>query len=127
MNKYKREKILLELTDPLGRKIILGSKEYKHVKKCHPTEVLLIETVKNTIKDPISIWEDEKIEKEEEKVWYYFNEIEFEKVKLTQIKKRYIIIIVKNRKGNFRIITWYAYNTLSKKGARKIWEREERK
>jgi len=127
MSKSKKEKILFELLDPLGRKIILGDSEYKHVKKCHPTEVLLIETVKTTIKNPISIWEDEKIEDEDEKAWYYFNEIEPEKVELTKIQKPYIIIIVKKRRGNFRIITWYVYNTLSKKGARKIWERKERK
>jgi len=127
MSKFKREKILFELIDPLGRKIILGDSEFKHVKKCHPAEVLLIETVKTTITNPISIWEDEKIENEEEKAWYYFNEIEPEKLELTKIQKPYITIIVKKRRGYFRIITWYAYNTISKKGARKIWEREERK
>jgi len=127
MSKSKREKILFELIDPLGRKIILGDSEYKHVKKCHPFEALLIETAKDTINNPISIWEDEKIKNEEEKAWYYFNEIEPEKVELTKIQKPYIIIIVKKRKGNFRIITWYAYNTLNKKGARKIWERKKEK
>ncbi len=77
MRKSKREKVLWEIVDPLGRKIKLTSGAYKHIKNCHPREAIFTEKMKETIKFSLSIWEDENIE-ESKKACYYFSKVESE-------------------------------------------------
>lgn len=118
--RYGKEKILWRETDPAGRDVKLTRDAYTHITKCHPAEAVLIETARETIRNPISIWRDKE---EESKVWYYFNEIEKERSKLLGIEKLYIIVIVKKPDVEYSIASWYPYSTLSKKGAREIWKR----
>ena len=117
----KKEKILWMVKDPLERIIELTEYAYKHVQKCHPVEAILTETVKDSIKSPISIWRDID---ENSKVWYYFNELKREDNQLLGIEKSYIMIVVKQVDKNFFIASWYAYGILSKKGAMEIWKRK---
>ncbi|MCM8777530.1 MAG: hypothetical protein NC905_04635 [Candidatus Omnitrophica bacterium] len=124
MGKFKKERILWEVVDPLKRKVKLTAGSYRHIKECHPKEAILTEKIKETIKLPISIWEDKNI-KEDKKVWYYFNEIESEELNLIGIEKPYIIVIVKRIENEFRIVSWYVYHTIGKKGATEIWKKEK--
>ncbi len=124
MKKFKKEKILWEEKDPFGRKIKLTSGAYRHIVKCHPRESTFTEKMKETIKFPISIQEDENIEEDAIK-WYYFNRIEKEELNLIGVKNPYIILIVKKIRNEFRIVTCYACSDIKKKGAKEIWKREK--
>jgi len=115
---YRRERILWVVEDPLKRKVILTKEAYSHVKKRHPTEVIFIFSVKEGIKNPLSIWQD--IEKSSE-VWYYFIEIEEEKRKLMNLENCYIMVVAKKKENIISIATWYKVDEMSKKGAEEIW------
>jgi len=125
MKKFKKEKVLWEEKDPLGRKIKFTFGAYKHISKCHPRESTFIEKMRETIKSPISIQEDENIEEDDIK-WYYFNTIEKEELNLIGVEKPYIMIVVKKIEGEFRIATCYACFYKKKKGTKEIWKREEK-
>ena len=109
----------------MERKIKLTAGAYKHIKLCHPREAIFTEKIKETIRFPLSIWKDEEIEESKE-VWYYFNEIEKEKLNLIGIEKPYIMVIVKKIENEFRIVSCYTYHTIGKKGARQIWRKEKK-
>jgi len=117
----KKKKNLWDVEDPLGRKIILTRAAYSHVKKRHPGESVLHLSVKEGIKNPYSIWRD--IDKSLE-VWYYFIEVEEEKLKLLHLGECYIVVVVKKKEGLYNIATWYKVTDASKKGGRKVWQRK---
>ncbi|MFN4227839.1 MAG: hypothetical protein ACK4F0_06845 [Candidatus Ratteibacteria bacterium] len=119
----KKERVLFEEIDPLKRKIKLKEGAFRHIKKCHPIEAIFTEKMKETIKYPISIWEDVNVE-EEKKVWYYFNEITPDELDLMAIEKPYIMVVVKKIENEFRIVTCYVCQNVGKKGAIEIWKRK---
>jgi len=123
MKKIKRE-ILWEIKDVFGRKIVLTKSAYNHIKKRHPSEVIIIETVKEAIKYPDKIYQDII---PTQKTWYYFKEIEEEKKDLLEIGKRYIMIVVKEREKIFQIATWFSVKESKKKGAKEIWKKGKKR
>lgn len=107
--------------DPRGETVRLSKDAYVHICKCHPVEALLVETAKDTIRNPVSIWRDID---ENSKVWYYFNELKKEKHKLLGVENPYVVVVVKEVDEALSIASWYFYAALSKKGAREIWKRK---
>jgi len=92
------------------------------VSKGHPDLVILSkETARNVIKNPISIWRDKD---KNSKVWYYFKEIENDKIKLLKVNKIYIVVVVKEKYGEFFVATWYNIKEIERKGAIEIWKRK---
>lgn len=117
----RKERIVWEAVDPLGRKVRLTKDAFNHIKRCHPTESILANTAKQTIINPLCVWRDVD---ERSKVWYYFSEVSSPAFRELGIIRVFLMLVVKDTEAGLSIATWYSVRDAGKKGAREVWKRK---